>query len=95
MRKQVLEADPELTVMLTKEQRKAVHEGGRAQRAEEAPAPQATLEALAMERNVEQMEVLRREDRKRVEDLIRELNNEFGVGGGNMDLKRGKLSRAA
>ncbi|MBI4092599.1 MAG: hypothetical protein HY420_01615 [Candidatus Kerfeldbacteria bacterium] len=86
----VLEADPELSRMLSREQRKAVRAGGRAQRAESAPPTRPSPEALTEERIME----LRTRERQRIEDVIRIINREFGVGGGNMDIRGRRPSHA-
>lgn len=74
--------------MLSREQRQAVRKGSRAQREEEAPAPRASVEAMAIEHDEEGREQHRKEDRQLVIELIKELNRTFGVGGGNKDTRR-------
>jgi len=76
--------------MLSAEQRKAVREGGRAQRAELAPPSPASPELLNTEREIE----LRRREYDRVSEFIQMLNKEFGVGGGDMDLRGRRFSHA-
>ena len=88
MRKTALETDPELYRMLSHEQRRAFRRGSRAQRREEAPPPPPLSEALVLERKVESNERGFRKQRQYVMDVIRDLNREFGVGGGNKDLRR-------
>jgi len=89
MQKRGLENDPELTRLLDAEQRAAVRHGSRAQRVELAPPPKPSSDAMKEEREHERGELTFRTEYRRIQGIIRGLNKEFGIGGGNMDTRRG------
>jgi len=94
MRKQGLENDPELARMLDREQWKVAIRGSKIAEKQFAPPPEPTREAMRQEREHERGALSYQTERKRVQNIIRWLDEHFDVGGGNMDLRRGSALNA-